>query len=92
MLIKKVKCLQCNIPMFFIDELHPEEVRIKRSNSKEEVYNINEIKQKLTQHYYKVSKGKRYYFDVIRNRQNVIKIKCPKCGTYHIINLDCGII
>lgn len=81
-------CDVCKQKMFYTEEDHRERVKIKRSGTNVKNYDLRNINLKIKGPYKKVNQGKIYFFDVIKSEHNIIKIMCPKCKKFYLIDLD----
>lgn len=89
--MERIKCHLCEHRLFDIDDKNKEIIYIKLKGTKVMKYNLRDINNKIKESYYQVKSGKKYFFDVIKSQDNIIKIKCNVCKKFYLINLDKGI-
>jgi len=76
--------------MFTEDEGEKGCIIIKHRGNKVQKFYIRGEGQKLKELYKPVKKGKLYFFDIMRGSYNIIKIMCPRCKKFYLINIDTG--
>ncbi len=89
--MEKIRCNLCGQRLFDVDDKNKAVVYIKLQGTKLMEYNLRDINNKIKEGCYKVKSGKKYFFDVIKSKDNIIKIKCSICKKFYLINLDKGI-
>lgn len=81
-------CKVCGHQLFNVDDKAREIVSIKLSGTGVHTFNLRVINTQLKEPYKAIRKGKKYFFDVIKSDENILKIMCPICKRFYLIHLD----
>ena len=84
------KCKICGHLLFEGDEYSKEIVQIKLSGIAVRTINLREICASTNEKIKPVKTWKRILFCVVNSEENIIKIMCPVCKNFFLINLDTG--
>lgn len=85
------RCKVCGQKLFEVEDTARETVVIKQSGTDVHTFNLRVINMQMKEPHKAIKKGKKYFFDVINSADNLLKIMCPTCKRFHLINLDKGI-
>ncbi|MEQ8155728.1 MAG: hypothetical protein ABRQ25_12720 [Clostridiaceae bacterium] len=88
--IVPIKCQSCEHLLFEVDDTLRELVTIKLSGTAVYTFNLRIINTQMKGSHKVIKKGKKYFFDVINSNENIVKIMCPICKKFYLINLDKG--